>query len=525
MSEICAAIDVGSYEISMKVVEIGGKKGVRELDHVKRRIDLGSESYASGKLGTGHITEICHILNDFRQVMKTWGVTRFRACGTSALRESSNSSVVLEQIEKRTGIRVELLSNSEQRFLDYKAVALKNEEFERIIEKPSAIVDIGGGSVQISLFDRNKLVTSQNLRMGVLRLRESINRMGIGLKKLNPMTCELIRAQLSVFSRMYLKDREFPNIIIVDDYIAPILQKKKILGEIGLLSETSEKYPRGVVSASNLIRFMDSVPTEAQGANCDRLGISYDNLTLVYISGLIIKCIAEVMKTETIWAPGVTLCDGIIYEYAEKRDVLSVRHDFEEDIIASAYHLSSRYKGNRRRSELIGELSLGIFDAMASIHGLGEREKLLLQIAAILHDCGKYISMMNLGDSSYAIIMATEIIGLSHKERQIIAGSVRGIYAAVPEYDRKEAANALLDEYARMTILKLTAILRVASGLDRSHLKKLKGAAFSLKDDKLVISTDTAADITLEKKLFSTRAEFFEEIFGIRPVIRNQRGG
>ncbi len=522
-AEVCAAIDVGSYEISMKIFELGARKGVRELDHVRRRIDLGSESYATGRLGTARVNEICRILSEFDSVMKTWGVTRYRACATSAVRESRNSAVVLEQIEKRTGIPVEILSNSEQRFLDYKAIALQSTEFEKTIEEPTAIVDIGGGSVQISLFDRDKLITTQNLRMGVLRLRERANQMGIGTRKYNSLVCELIRAQLSVFARMYLKDRVIPHIIIVDDYIAPILQKKKTLTEIGLIGGEQVDLPRGVVSAARFIGFLGTVPTESQVSNARHLGIPFENLPLVYISGLIIKCIAEVMHTETIWAPGVTLGDGIVYEYAEKSKVLATQHDFEQDIIASAYHISGRYKGNRKRSELIGTLALGIFDCMKKIHGLGKRERLLLQIAAILHDCGKYISMINLGESSYSIIMATEIIGLSHRERQIVAEAVRYIYMPFPESSEEETRSQM-DEGLRMTVLKLTAILRVASGLDRSHMRKLPDAGFALRDEELVITTATMEDITLEKELFGSRATFFEEVFGIRPVIRKKRG-
>ena len=522
-AEVCAAIDVGSYEISMKIYELGARKGVRELDHVRSRIDLGSESYATGRLGTGHVNEICGILNEFCSVMKTWGVTKVRACATSAVRESRNRAVVLEQIEKRTGIRVEILSNSEQRFLDYKAIALKGTEFEKTIEEPTAIVDIGGGSVQISLFDRDKLITTQNLRMGVLRLRERVNQMGIGTRKYAALVCELIHAQLSVYARMYLHDRVIPNIIIVDDYISPILQKKKTLIESGLIGAEHADLPQGVVSAERFIGFLASVPTESQVSNARNLGIPLENLPLVYISGLIIKCIAEVMHTETIWAPGVTLCDGIVYEYAQKRKVLATQHDFEQDIIASAYHISGRYKGNRKRSELIGSLSLGIFDYMKKIHGLGKRERLLIQIAAILHDCGKYISMMNLGESSYSIIMSTEIIGLSHRERQIVAEAVRYIYMAFPESAEEESRSEMDDEM-RMTVLKLTAILRVASGLDRSHMRKLTDADFHLKDEELLITTSTTEDITLEKELFGTRAAFFEEVFGVRPIIRRKRG-
>ena len=78
---------------------------------------------------------------------------------------------------QRTGVKIDVLSNSEQRFLDYKSIAAKGEGFEKIIEKGTVVLDIGGGSIQISLFDKDKLSATQNLRLGVLRLYEKLHRL------------------------------------------------------------------------------------------------------------------------------------------------------------------------------------------------------------------------------------------------------------------------------------------------------------------------------------------------------------
>ena len=102
-----------------------------------------------------------------------------------------------------------------------------------------------------------------------------------------------------------------------------------------------------------------------------------------------------------------------------------IDHDFEQDIIACAQNISKRYMGSKKRSETLEKITLTIFDSTKRVHGLGKRERLLLRIAAILHDCGKFISMMNLGECSYHIVMSTEIIGLSHTEREIVANVVK----------------------------------------------------------------------------------------------------
>lgn len=159
---------------------------------------------------------------------------------------------------------------------------------------------------------------------------------------------------------------------------------------------------------------------------------------------------------------------------------------------------------------------------MRRVHGLGKRERLLLQISTILHDCGKYISMANLGECSYSIIMSTEIIGLSHTEREIVANVVKYNHLEFDYYDMMGRFTTL-DRQSYLKIAKLTAILRVANGLDRSHKQKFKNVKTALKDDQLIVTVDTNEDITLERGLFGARAGFFEEVFSVRPVIRQKR--
>ena len=138
-----AAIDVGSFELTMKIFDLSGKNTMREIDCIRQRIDLGSDTYAHGKISNEKIDDLCHTLKEFAQIMESYKVTAYKAYGTSAIRETENTLILQDQIEQRTGIWVETLSNSEQRFLDYKSIASKGETFRRIIEEKTAILDIG----------------------------------------------------------------------------------------------------------------------------------------------------------------------------------------------------------------------------------------------------------------------------------------------------------------------------------------------------------------------------------------------
>ena len=122
-----AAIDVGSYELGMKIFEISSKSGIKEIDHIRHRIDLGSDTFANGKISYERVDELCRVLRDYASIMKGYKVEAYKAYGTSAVRETENTMIVLDQIAQRTGIRIEVLSNSEQRFLNYKAIASKGD--------------------------------------------------------------------------------------------------------------------------------------------------------------------------------------------------------------------------------------------------------------------------------------------------------------------------------------------------------------------------------------------------------------
>ncbi len=511
MEEVFAAIDVGSYEIALKIFELSMDRGVYELDHIRHRMDIGSETYASGHISTAHVDEMIRILSEYRKIMKSYGVTHYQAYGTSAMRETSDILIVRDLIEQRTGIHIEILSNSEQRFLDYKSIALKYDQFEAIISRPTAIVDIGGGSIQISLFEKDTLVATQNLKMGVLRLHTAMKQVQATRSRYVDLVSELVNSQLSVFAKMHIKDKKIENIIIIDDYVSPVLQRM----EMG-------KEKCGCATSKEFRKFIELGSAMSDQEVAKKLTIAEDNVPLLYVSGVLIKCILDATKAENIWAPGITLCDGIAYEYADKKNYIKSPHDFEQDIIACSQNISKRYLGSKSRRETLQKIALTIFDSTTELHGLTKRDRLLLNIATILHDCGKYISLVYLGDCCYNIIMSTEIIGLSHIERAIVANVVRFNHEDFEYYNGGSGhyKGFSREDYLRMT--KLTAIIRVANGLDRTHKQKFKDVKVILKNKKMIINVDTMADTTLEKGMFNNRASFFEEVFGVKPVIRQK---
>ena len=162
---------------------------------------------------------------------------------------------------------------------------------------------------------------------------------------------ELATAQLDDYKKLYLKDREIKNIIIVDDYLSPwAVRKAHERGEVN-----------AVVDRKAFSQLMEALRTKGTTELAKRMDIAEEKVPLVYISAILTRRIAELMGAELVWAPGVTLCDGIAYEYAEQNKMFRGEHDFAEDIIACALNISKRYNGSSKRADTLEHITTTIF--------------------------------------------------------------------------------------------------------------------------------------------------------------------
>lgn len=505
MMKVFAAIDVGSYEVAMKIFEISEKYGMKQIDHLRRKIELGTDTYHTGKVNPVRMDELCDVLSEFNKTMKAYKVDAYKAYATSAIRETENTMIVTEQIKLRTGISVDVLSNSEQRFMHFKAVVSKGETFAEIMKKSTAVVDIGGGSIQISLFDNDSLITTQNIRLGILRVKDMLSSLQAKTIDYVHLLGELIDNQLDSFKTLYLKDRKIHNIIIIDDYISQAMRK---------VADNKD-----IISNKEFHELIDRYRGQSVEYIARYLSMDEESARLIPQSIVLLSKITEMMNAKTLWAPGVSLADGIAYEYAEKNKLLSVKRDFDKDIMAAAEEMCTRYGGNVERNRLVEDVALSIFDDTKKLHAMGRRERLLLCVASMLSDCGKYISLEAAAECGYDIIMATEMLGLSNTEREIIANVVR-FNKVKFEYYKEINSPTMLNMNTYLTMVKLTAIFRVADGICRSFRVKLKGVKTAIRDDELIITIDSDEDFALEKGFFTRKSDFFEEVFSIKPVIR-----
>lgn len=505
-----AAIDIGSYDVTLEIFEISKKMGIHSVDRVRHRLELGRDTYAHGKIGPEMAEELCRILQDFVQIMEGYKPDAHRVIAASSLREAENSLFVQGKIRQATGLDVEILSNSEQRFLSYKAIASIESRFNKMIDQGTAIVDVDGGSTQISLFDKAALVTTQNIKMGNLRIRERLQPLLTQTVHYENLVIELIQNELYSFKKMYLKDRKIENIVLNGDFFTEIVFRN------------IEDQASRTLTRQEFQQWYEKMVGQSTSELAVNLDVPMEYASLLRPSAIIYHRLVEEMDAKLIWTPGTHLARGLAYEYAESHKLLKVAHDFENDILVAARNIGKRYAVSKPHIQNMDRCAMVIFDALKKVHGLGAREKLLLRLAVMLHDVGKYISLNNVADSSYNIIMSNEIIGLSHVEREMVALIAYYNTQRLPHYDLLLQESSINEEQY-LVVAELTAILRYANALDRSHMQKVQTVRASLKERKLLLYLEVNRDFTLEKGLIGDKEEFFHEVFHVQPVLKIKR--
>lgn len=501
-----AAIVIGSKNIIMRVYNISSGQ-IRRIDSIRHEYELGKEAYTKKHITFEQIEEICTVLLDFKNRLTEYGADKYTCYGTSVIRRASNQYAVLNHIKIRTGMDVIMLSNSEIRFLMYKGIQLSDLDFDTVIQKNTAILDMGSGSVQVSLFDKKTLYMTQNLDIGTAKVRELLETVENNTLNYYSVLEEYIEYEIDSFRSSFLKDKQIKNVITIG---ADIAHFRKIVPELAL----------GTLIHYDQINYIYKKIRRASYQDLSlQYGLTGEEARTMVPSLIIYKLFLEESRADTVYICDTNLCDGSVVDYAQKKKKIEIVHDFYQDIIASARYIGKRYRYNKAHAEYVRTLCLEIFDHSAKFHGLSARDRLVLEIAAFLHDIGKYVNMNDPGRNGYQLILSTEIMGLSRREREELANIVLYNTVDIPDSDENNSA-FWQEEYLR--IAKLSSILRLANALDRSHKQKYQNISMARKGKDLVITVESRMDITLEINLFEKKARGFREILGIRPILKQK---
>jgi exopolyphosphatase/guanosine-5'-triphosphate,3'-diphosphate pyrophosphatase len=267
--------------------------------------------------------------------------------------------MVVHQIKLRTGFELQVPSNSEMRLLMYKGITLKKEDFNKIIAKNTAILDIGASSLQISLFDKQALSVTQNIQIGTLKTQDMLSRVEQNSLEYFSIVEEYIGYELNTFRSIYLKEKAIKNVIAIGD---SSMNWSKVAPELHITDYLTRD------QVNEIYKKIRKATTKQIALE---YGLSYEVARYLLPSIIIYKNFLDQSKAEMIWLTKTNLCDGMVVDYSEREKKVQPGHDFNKDIVMAAKNFAKRYRYNKAHTAFVTEMALNIFDHTKNIMDWG----------------------------------------------------------------------------------------------------------------------------------------------------------
>src|SRR5262245_23336749 len=170
-----AVVDLGASAVRLVVAEVQPGSTPHLLEEASRGVLLGKDTFTHGRLGTATVEATLKALEGFRRIMDTYGVGRYRAVATSAVREAANRDSFLDRVRLRTGIEVEVIDGFEENRLSYIAVRERLRDHPALTTGDALLVEVGGGSADISFLRAGSPIRSGTYALGAIRMRQNLN--------------------------------------------------------------------------------------------------------------------------------------------------------------------------------------------------------------------------------------------------------------------------------------------------------------------------------------------------------------
>lgn len=503
-----AVIEIGAMGIRLLVAEVGVQGTWRVIDRAERALALGRDVFASGVISRESLLQCLGIFYRYREILDGWKIEadHVTVIATSAIREAKNRDSILDRLAVKTGYRVRVVDGIEENRLMYLAVKYALADAPAKISKAnSLIMDVGGGSTEIMVLRKGKMVAAHSFRMGTVIIEEQVKAMRGSDKDMRRFLGEYIRTTGERLNTEFRLD-------LVRQLIAIGSDARLAARTVGSL--VSELY--AVIGREEFIAFVNRVGAMGPEELVQRFGVSYGEAETLGPGLLAYQFFLEITKAETVIVPNLSIREGVIISKLAGPDPV-VREEFDGQVVASAMTLGKKFHFDEAHARYVTRIALKLYDCLEDELGLDRHARLILEIAAILHDVGTFIRSSDHHIHSQYIVMHSDIFGINKEDMNILSNVVR--------YHRSEVPNAAHGAYValpradRTMVLKLSSLLRIADALDRGHSQHIDDFDIEFAKDTLYLRARGTHDVSLERLALEEKADLFEDLFGYRLIM------
>ena len=497
---LVAAIDIGSNAMRLGIATCD-EQGTPQLIHRYREpVRLGHDAFTSGVFSQHTMQDARAAFQHFRRILDQYHITHYRAVATSAMRDTSNSDELIQSIQQESDIQIELISGEEEARLVHYSIAQRVDLFHRFV----LLVDMGGGSVEVTLCDDGEVIAAQSFKLGTVRLLELLGQ--------SDDFNELLSNYMSGVRRKIkeqLGHRKASMCIATGGNAGALGQ----LVHQQLNSDSPTQLHRKQLK--KLIHILEPLSPQER---MQRFDLRPDRADVILPAAMVFHEIMKLAKTKHMTMPDASLLDGVLLDMMDNER--SSKHARQHNLLAITRHISKRFHVDRSHADKVATLALSLFDQCEHLHHLSEHDRLLLHIAARLHEIGMYIRVGGHHRHAAYIISTSSLLGLSAHDKAVLAQTVR--------YQRKAFPNASehpdfaqLSPSHQQRVRYLSAFLRLAIALNKERRKRVHDIQVQCQDDDMTLHITGKGDLLLEIWSAMKVSEYIRVVFGMNLHIQH----
>ena len=507
-----AVIDIGTASIRMAIAEISAAGQVRQLETLTQAVNLGKDAFIRGAISKATIEDCVRVLRSYRRILKEYQIenpAQVRVVATSAVREASNRLAFVDRVYIATGFQVDPIDEAEVIRITFLGVQPFLLSDPALAQSRCVVTEVGGGSTEVLMVKAGDVGYSHTYRLGSLRLRETLEALRAPtLKVRNIMETHIHRTVEEIAEHV---SRDGPIELIT------------MGGDVRFAVRQLQPEWDGHSLARLPLKALEDLTNKILGQSEDKLvrkfRLSYPEAETLGPALLAYVLLAKELQLATVLVTNVNLRDGLLMEMASS-DAWS--KEFTKQIIRSAMDLGRKFAYDEPHAVHVAQLATKLFHQLKDEHQLPPRMEVVLNVAALLHEIGLFVSNRSYHKHSLYLIRNSDLFGLAKKDLLLAALVARYHRRASPQPDHE--GYATLDRDGRVAVAKLAAILRAADALDESRSQRIHEALVAREGDRLVISIPLVEDLSLEALALKQSGSLFEETFGM-PVLLRMAGG
>jgi exopolyphosphatase/guanosine-5'-triphosphate,3'-diphosphate pyrophosphatase len=499
-----AAIDIGTNSIHMIVAEIRPDLSFEVIDREKEMVRLGQGGLDGRALTAEAIHGALQVLSKFRRLAESHQVDELIAVATSATREAENGGEFLRAVTQQTGIRPRVISGNEEARLIHQA-AVYGASFPG---DTAVVIDIGGGSVEVTRGAGPALDLGRSFKLGVIRLSERF-------LKSDPLER---RDERKLVRHIDAEAGRYLDQVARAGFDRVIGTSGTILS-LGAVVIAAEGRPAGTtlrnrrIPAKQIHRLRKELTSLDLEQRLRVPGLEPRRADLAVAGAILLDELLQRLGAADLTLCDLSLREGLVLDYiARHRREIAHADRYPDVRRRSVFELAERCNYWPEHAQQVARLSIALFEQTRALHGLTDREREWLEYAAILHDIGVHISYERHHKHTYYLIANGQLRGFEPEEIEIIALIARYHRQAAPK--RRHDGFGGLKRRARRSVRTLAAILRLAESLDRSHSQVVSAVELHDRGDDYLLQIRASGDAELELWSAARHAAAFERLTG-----------